>query len=46
MAHLQEGCPNYTQRSNLSAIPLKKVKFKHKNQKAVMGKLLSKSNFR
>ncbi len=28
MAHLQEGCPNCTQRGNLCAIPLKKVKFK------------------
>jgi hypothetical protein len=34
MAHLQEGCPNCTQRGNLFAIPLKKVKFKVKNQKA------------
>ncbi len=35
MAHLQEGCPNCTQRGNLCAIPLKKVKFKVKNQEAL-----------
>jgi hypothetical protein len=35
MAQLQEGCPNCTQNGNLSAIPLKKVKFKNKNQKAI-----------
>jgi hypothetical protein len=34
MAHLQEGCPNCTQKGNLCAIPLKKVKFKVKNQEA------------
>jgi hypothetical protein len=32
---LQKGCPNYTQRGNLCAIPLKKVKFKVKNQEAI-----------
>ncbi len=32
MEYLQEGCPNYTQRGNLCAIPLKKVKYKVKNQ--------------
>jgi hypothetical protein len=30
----KEGCPNYTQRGNLCAIPLKKVKYKVKNQEA------------
>jgi hypothetical protein len=35
VAHLQEGCPNGTQRGNLSAILLKKVKFENKNQKAI-----------
>jgi hypothetical protein len=34
MAYLQEGCPNYTQRGNLCAIPVKKVKYKVKNQEA------------
>jgi hypothetical protein len=34
MAYLKEGCPNYTQRGNLCAIPLKKVKYKVKNQEA------------
>jgi hypothetical protein len=32
---LKEGCTNCTQRGNLSAILLKKVKFKNKNQKAI-----------
>jgi D-serine deaminase-like pyridoxal phosphate-dependent protein len=32
---LQKGCPNCTQRGNLCAIPLKKVKFKVKNQEAI-----------
>jgi hypothetical protein len=32
----EEGCPNYTHRGNLSAIPLKKVKLKNKNQKATI----------
>jgi hypothetical protein len=36
MAYLQEGCPNYTQRGNLCAIPLKKVKYKVKNQEATI----------
>jgi hypothetical protein len=35
MAHLQEGCPSYTQRGNLCAIPLKKVKFKVKKQETI-----------
>jgi hypothetical protein len=34
MAHLQEGCPNNTQRGSLCAIPLKKVKYKVKKQEA------------
>jgi hypothetical protein len=34
MAYLQEACPNYTQRGNLCAIPLKNVKYKVKNQEA------------
>jgi hypothetical protein len=34
MAYFQEGCPNYTQRGNLCAIPQKKVKYKVKNQEA------------
>ncbi len=33
-AHLQEGCPIDIQRDNLSAAPLKKIKFKFKNQEA------------
>ncbi len=41
MAYLQEGCPNWTQRSNLCAIPLKKVKFKVEHQEAVIVKKLS-----
>jgi hypothetical protein len=32
---LQAGSPNCTQRGNFKAIPLKKVKFKAKNQKAI-----------
>jgi hypothetical protein len=36
MAHLQEGCPNYIQKGNLCAIPLKKVKFKVKNKEATV----------
>jgi hypothetical protein len=32
MAYLQEDCPNYSHRGNLGAIPLKKVKYKVKNQ--------------
>jgi hypothetical protein len=36
MAYLQEGCPNYTQRGNLCAIPPKKVKYKVKNQEAII----------
>jgi hypothetical protein len=33
MVYFQEGCPNCTQRGNLRAIPLKKVKFKLKTKK-------------
>jgi hypothetical protein len=33
MAYLQEGCPNYTERGNLCAIPLKKVKYKVNTKK-------------
>ncbi len=29
--YFQQGCPNYTQRDNLCAIPLKRLKFKVKN---------------
>jgi hypothetical protein len=38
MAYLQEGCPNYTQRGNLCAIPLKKenTKLKTKKQQIVI----------
>ncbi len=32
---LRKGCPNCKQRGNLCAIPLKKVKFKVKNQEAI-----------
>jgi predicted amidophosphoribosyltransferase len=35
LEHLQEGCANCTERGNLCAIPLKKVKFKVKNQEAM-----------
>jgi hypothetical protein len=31
----QQGCPNCTQRGNLCAIPLKKIKFKVKNKEAI-----------
>jgi hypothetical protein len=35
MAYLKEGCPNYIERGNLCAIPLKEVKLKFKNQEAI-----------
>jgi hypothetical protein len=35
MAFMQEGCPNYTQRGNLCAIPLKKLKFEVKNKETI-----------
>jgi hypothetical protein len=36
MTYLQKGCPNYTQRGNFCAIPLKKVKLKVENQEAII----------